>query len=67
MVFNIMIDAAVRAVLEEVCRPQESCHGMGWGAGERNIILYAGYLRISGIYLEWVQESLSVMVPIFAG
>ena len=32
-IFNIMVDAVVRAVLSEVCRPQEAHHSLGWVAG----------------------------------
>ena len=37
MIFNIVVDAVVHAVLDEVCSPQEAQHGMGWEAGARNI------------------------------
>ena len=30
MIFNIVVDAMVRAVLDVVCRPQESHHGLVW-------------------------------------
>ena len=30
IIFNIVVDAVVGAVLEEVCIPQEVQHGMGW-------------------------------------
>ena len=30
---NILMDAVVRAVLLEICRPQEAHHGLGWVAG----------------------------------
>ena len=65
MILNMLVDAVVRVVLEEVCRPQKSCHGTGWVAGEWNIVFYAGNVRISGRYSEWVQESLSVTVAMF--
>ena len=37
MNFNIVVDAVVRAVIEEVCSLQEAQHGMGWEAGARNL------------------------------
>ena len=33
MIFNIVVDAVVRAVLEVFCRPQKVWHGMGWAMG----------------------------------
>ena len=33
MIFNIVVDAVVRLVLDMVCGPQEAQHGMGWVAG----------------------------------
>ena len=38
MIFNIVVDAVVRAVLDVVCGPQEALHGLGWAAGERNVV-----------------------------
>ena len=38
MIFNIMVDVVVRAVLDVVCGHQEAQHGLGLAAGERNII-----------------------------
>ena len=40
MIFNILVDAVVRAVLAVVCGPQEAQHGMGWAVGERNLVFY---------------------------
>ena len=31
----------MRAVLDVVCRPQETQHELVWAAGERNLIFYA--------------------------
>ena len=39
MIFNILVDAVVRSVLEKVCRPQEEQHDMGWEARARNLFL----------------------------
>ena len=50
MIFNIGVDVVVRATLEVVCGPQEARHGMGWAAGERNLIFYADNGRIGGRY-----------------
>ena len=38
MIFNIVVDAVVRAVLAEVCGPQEAQHGMVWAEVERNLV-----------------------------
>ena len=40
MIFNIVVDTVVRAVLAVVCGPQEAQHGMGWAVGERNLVFY---------------------------
>ena len=55
----------VRAVLEDVCRPQEVHHGLGWAAGERKLVFYADGVRIAGREPDWVQDSLSVTVYMF--
>ena len=47
MIFNIVVDAVVRDVLEEVCSPQEAQNGMGWEAGARNFF-YTDDGRIAG-------------------
>ena len=47
MIFNSVVDAVLRAVLEVVCGPQEARHGMGWAAGEQNLMFYADDGRIS--------------------
>ena len=38
MVFNTVVDAVVREVLEVFCGTQEAQHKMGWVAGERNLM-----------------------------
>ena len=48
MIFNIVVDEVVRAVLDVVYGPQEAKHGLGWAAGESNLILYAEDVRIVG-------------------
>ena len=46
MIFNVMVDVVVRAVIEEVFSLQEEQHGMGWAAGERNVFFYEDYVRV---------------------
>ena len=65
MIFNIVVDAVVRAVLEVVCGPQEAQHGMGWSEGEQNLVLYADDGQILGRDHIWVQDALAVTVVIF--
>ena len=48
IIFNIVVDAVVQAVLEEVCSPREAQHGMGWEAGARNLVFYADGGRMAG-------------------
>ena len=36
-IFNLVVDAVVRADLLEVCGTQESQHGFGWATGEHNV------------------------------
>ena len=65
IIFNIVVDAVVWAVLYVVCGPHEAKHGLGWEAGERNVIFYADDDRIAGQDHEWVQDALSVTVAMF--
>ena len=65
MIFNIVVDVVVLAVLEEVCSPQEAHHGMGWAVGERNLVFYADDRSIVGRYHKWVQDALTVTVSMF--
>ena len=65
MIFNIVVDVVVRSVLEDVCGPQESQFGLGWAAGEENIVFYTDDARIAGRYHIWVQDSLMVTVAMF--
>ena len=65
MIFNIVVDMVVQAVLVVVCGPQETKHSLGWAAGERNMIFYASNGRIAGLDHLWVQESLSVTLAMF--
>ena len=41
IILNIVVYAVVRAVLEEVFRPQEAQNGLGCTVGERNQVFYA--------------------------
>ena len=65
MIFNIVLDAVLRAVLTEVCGSQEDHHRVGWVAGERNILFYVYNRRIKFRDLYWLQDSLSVTVDMF--
>ena len=65
ILFNIVADTVVRATLELVCGPQEAWHGMGWTAGERNLIFYADDSRIGGRDHIWFQYALTVSVAKF--
>ena len=47
-VFNIVVDAVVRAVLIKVCVPQEAHHGLRWAALQHNLVLYVNDGRIVG-------------------
>ena len=38
MIFNIVMDAVVRALFDVVCGPQEAQNGLGWASGERNLV-----------------------------
>ena len=48
-----------------VCGPQEAQLGLGWVAGEQNLVFYANDGSIAGQYHEWVQDALSVTVAMF--
>ena len=65
MIFNIVVDVLVQAFLEEVCRPQEAQHGMGWEVGASNIVFWVEDGRIAGRDHEWVQNALTVTVEMF--
>ena len=63
--FNIIVDAVVRATLQGICGPQESQHGFRWSAGEYNIYFYADYRRITGRDPIWLQAALKTIVRMF--
>ena len=60
-----MVDAVVRANLQDICGPQEAQHGFGWSTGEHNICFYADYGRIVGRDPIWVQAEMTTMVRMF--
>ena len=65
MIFNIMVDAVVWAMLDVVYSQQESQHDMGCAAGERNLVFYADDNRIVRRDHEWVQDTLTVTAALF--
>ena len=65
MIFNIVVDAVVRVMLEVVYSPQEARYGMGWEASNCNLIFYADDRRIGGRDHIWVKDALTVSVYIF--
>ena len=64
-IFNIVVDAVVRACMVEVCGPQEEHHSFGWVLGKHNIVLYEDDGRISGRNPLWVKTTLKAMVRVF--
>ena len=60
-----MVDAVVRAVLDVVCGPHEVQQGLGWAAGDRNLVFYADDGRIAGRYHQCVHYALVLMVAMF--
>ena len=67
IIFSFVVDMLVRAVLEEVCGPQEVHYGLCWVVGEMNMVFYADDGRIVGIDLDWDQVTLLVTIEIFCG
>ena len=65
MIFSILVDAVVRAVLAVVCEPQEAHHRVVWAAGESKLVLFADDGRIAGKDHIWVQDALTMRVEIF--
>ena len=64
-IFNILVDAVVRAVLMEICVPQEAQHGFVWSSGNHNICFYADDERILGRNPIWLHISLTAIVRMF--
>ena len=62
MIFNIVVNEVVRAVLAEVCGMQEEQHCLGWKAGETTLVFYADTSWIAARDHIWVQDELLVMV-----
>ena len=65
MEWNIIVDAVVLAVLEEVCGPHEAHYWLVWVAGESNLTFYADDRWIVGRDPDWLQESLVMTVDMF--
>ena len=65
MIFNIVVDAVMQAVLDVVCVPQEAQQGLGWVAGDRNLIFYADGNTIAGQYHKWFQDALLVTMVMY--
>ena len=65
MIFNIVVDALVREVLDVVCGTQEAQHGLGWEVWERNVVFYSDDGRIAGHDHMWIQDALLVKVAMF--
>ena len=65
MIFNIVVDALVRAVLGVVCGPQEARHGMGWLEVESNLVFYADDVSIAGSDHICIQDALMLTVAMF--
>ena len=63
--FNIIVDAVVRATLQEICVPQEAQHGFWCLAGEHNICFYEDDGLIERQDTIWVQAALTKMVIMF--
>ena len=63
--FNIILDAVVRATLQEICGSQEAQHSFEWSAGDNNKFFYADDGRIEGQYPIWVQAAMTKMVRMF--
>ena len=63
--FNIIVDAVVRATLQEIYGPKEAQHGFGFSEKEHNICFYTDDGQIAGQDPIWVQAVLTTMVRIF--
>ena len=63
--FNIVLDAVVSLVLLEFCGLQEAHHGLGWAAGEHNIVFYADGIRIADHNRIWLQAILTEVVRMY--
>ena len=64
-IFNILVDEVIRAVLLEVCGPQEAHNWLGWAAGGNTIIFYADDGRIAVRNPISVQTNLTTVARMF--
>ena len=64
-ILNIVVDVVVRSILMEVCITKEAQNGLGWAAGEQDIVFYADYSRIARRNPIWVQGVLTTFVQMF--
>ena len=64
-IFIIVVNAGVWLMLQEVYRPQEDLHGLGWAVGEQGIVLYADDGLKSGRNPIRVQGITTTLVRIF--
>ena len=62
IIFDIVMVALARSVLDVVCSPQEAQYRLGWAAGKINLVFYADNGRIAGEDQKWVQDALLVTV-----
>ena len=65
MIFNIIVDKVVQALLDVVYGPQEAQHGLRWEARKCNLTFYADSVRIAERDHVWFQDALSVTAEMF--
>ena len=61
----MIVDAVVRATLQEIYVPQEAQYSFGWLAGEHTICFYEDDGMIARRDTIWVQAVLTKMVIMF--
>ena len=64
-IFNIVVNAVVRATLWEVYGPWEALHGLGWPAGNQKIVTYVDDDHVAGRNPIWMQGILTTLVQMF--
>ena len=64
-IFNIVVDALVRATFWEVYRPQEALHGLGRVAGEQDTMFYADDYHTTERNQIWGQGTMKKLVLMF--
>ena len=64
-IFNMVVDALLKAALMGVCGPQVAQHSLVWVAGEQEIISYADDGSIAGRNPIWFYETLTTLVTMF--